>query len=129
MSQNRLFWISPQVFWSTKSLTVVNLASTELEYLTFEHLKPIDDLLTSLNLTDMAKLRMDPATTLVKCQQLRTLDLSGSLNIDKQLPFLEKLTELRLNGIKLTQVDILNFSPNLKRLSLDDNSLGDLDLR
>ena len=63
------------VFWSTKSLTMVNLASTELEYLTIEHLKPIDDLLTSLNLADMTKLKMNPAAALVNCQQLRFLDL------------------------------------------------------
>ena len=42
---------------------MVNLAATELEYLTFEHLKPIDDLLTSLKLNDMPKLKLGQFTT------------------------------------------------------------------
>ena len=55
---------------------------------------------------------------------------SGSPNIDKsKLPFLEKLVELRLDGIKLTTIDFLNYAPNLRQLSADNNSFGNLNLR
>ena len=55
---------------------------------------------------------------------------SGSPNVDKsKLPFLEKLVELRLDGIKLTTIDFLNYAPNLRQLSADNNSFGNLNLR
>ena len=60
LSGNPLYWVSPSAFWPNKALKQLYLNKTQLEYLTDEHLRPIDDFLDTLDLHEMPNLRMDP---------------------------------------------------------------------
>ena len=78
LSGNPLYWVSPAAFWPNKALKQLYLNKTQLEYLTDEHLRPIDDFLDTLDLHEMPNLRMDPNIALSgvsKCLTSTTADL------------------------------------------------------
>ena len=126
LSGNPLYWVSPSAFWPNKALKQLYLNKTQLEYLTNEHLRPIDDFLDTLDLHEMPNLRMDPnialswvfdvklssdcSRTYLKthnsdCQQLKRLDFSRSPSIRKQkIPFLRSLEYLNLDDIQLNSL-------------------------
>ena len=74
LSGNPLYWVSPSAFWPNKALKQLYLNKTQLEYLTDEHLRPIDDFLDTLDLHEMPNLRMDPNIALSGVWKCLTAD-------------------------------------------------------
>ena len=137
LSGNPLYWVSPSAFWPNKALKQLYLNKTQLEYLTDEHLRPIDDFLDTLDLHEMPNLRMDPNIALSgvwKCLTTTTGNWYGPnsqseirIVLKPHLSDCQQLKNLDFSRSPSIRKQKIPFLRSLEYLNLDDiqlNSLG-----